>query len=155
MADPIRELILQDIKTALEAVLTANGFEQDIQIVRRPAQNPVVIDARPGFNLIDLGDSDQVPGSRLESQNRLKFAVGVVAEEADEEKISAKVERLRADATKKLYEDRTRGGDAISTQVESGTTGLHQDEIPLGTALVNGEVVYRVEIMDPFTKKDI
>lgn len=155
MADTVRELILQNIKSDLEAVLVANSFEEDIQIVRRPPQNPVVIDARPGFNVVDLGDSSQIPGVRLESENRLNFAIVAVDEEADEAELAAKVERLRGDATKKLYEDRTRGGNAISTIIESGITGLHQDQIPIGTCMLNGEVVYRVLITDPFTKQDI
>jgi len=66
MADTIREKILADIKTALETVTVANGFNQDITTVERDRLNPLEIEAFPAALIMDLGESVERQGAQVE-----------------------------------------------------------------------------------------
>lgn len=148
MADPIRELIFQNIESVLAAVT-------DIEAAIRPEQNVNQVDERPSYIITDLGDLSQVDGIRLESDRRLSFSVKVLETEADPIERVQEVQRFQAEAVKALMADETRGGNAISTMLQSATVNYAEPIEPIGTALLIGEVVYRVDKLDPFVKQDI
>lgn len=148
MADPIRELALKDLDTVLAAVT-------DIEGVIRPPENANEVDERPAYLINDLGDSSQVDGIRLESENRMQVDIGVVIVESDPAKRVEETALFQARAVAAVMADETRGGNAISTMATTLAVSDQTPMEPLGVKVVSLEIIYRVRKDDPFTKATI
>lgn len=145
MADPIRELILKDLDTVLAAV---TGIEAAI----RPPENANEVDERPAYVIRDLGDSDQVDGVQLESENTMQVEINTIVVEADPDKRVEDTALFQARAVEAIMADETRGGNAISTMARTLAVSIEAPAEPLGTKVVSLEVIYRIRKGDPFTK---
>ena len=148
MADPIRELILKNLDTVLEAVT-------GIEAVIRPPENANEVDERPGYVVNDLGDSSQVDGIQLESENRMQVDIGAIIIESDPDKRVEDTALFQARAVEAVMADETRGGFAISTMALSLAVSDQTPMEPLGVKVVSIEIVYRIRKGDPFTQATI
>lgn len=156
MSTPIVELIAVAIETAINAITTGNGFNQDLVAVRG--------------NRIDLGDVGddlsciviQDPNPRLapdtlqDNEHAITwiqpFAVQAIVIDSDDSEaaIGTRLNTVRSDIEKKIFTDPTISGTCWNT------APLDPEYIIEGPAnsgvIVNFEVMYRVKLNDPFTK---
>ncbi len=100
MADTIREKILADIKTALQAVTVANGFNQDLKTVERDRLSPLEIETFPGALIMDLGETVERQGAQVE---RVDLSVMVELWIAQEIGGAAAINQLIGDVKKKWW----------------------------------------------------
>ena len=151
MSTPITEYIAENIKTAINAITVAAGFNQTLSAVRRrwvefdsltPENGKVLIQQKedePGKN---------PTGCAAWSQKFLLFAI-VTDDESSSDSIELKMARVRDDIRKKLLEDTTRGDYAIDTINGAAT--------PLDGSRVTGiemevEVQYATQYENPYIK---
>ena len=100
MADTIREKILADIKTALQAVTVANGFNQDIKTVERDRLSPLEIEIFPGALIMDLGETVERQGAQVE---RVELSVMVELWIAQDIGGAVAMNKLLGDVKKKWW----------------------------------------------------
>ncbi len=156
-SDPIIEQIAQNLKSAVSAITTANGFQQDLTCVR-PLSNDWESNERPRDNLVLLV---QMPATRDDAISTAGNS-GLYGERALYElqcyvcpgddsttPIDTLLNRIRADVRKKLMEDPTRGGLAIDTEFEESVPFEHSQGIS-GLAL-SFAVRFRTPFDDPYT----
>ncbi len=120
MASSIRELIVTNIKTTLEGITTAGGFNSDILSVQRLRQSGMKKSIVPTIWIVE--GSEDVRDEAGIVQKNLAIALAVITrhDEASDTLSSAEfLAPLRDDVDKALMVDRTRGGYADETSFPS------------------------------------
>ena len=151
MSTPIIEYIAENIKTAVNAVTVAAGFNQDLIAVR-----PKRIDFATGWDdltvLINQVESEELEAGCFTKQWRQFFLLAAIIIDSDEaiDSIDTRQNQVRADLEKKLTEAPTRGGYAIDTAIRESTP-FDDDEGVTGIAM-RISVDYRTKDNDPYTK---
>jgi len=156
MATPIIELISENIKTAINEITTANGYNQTLAGYRskridfsdfRPENHKVLIVQA------DEDDADQVvqDGVAKEWAQPYMLLAIVVDSDAATTSIDTRINQVRADIQKKLMVDPTRGGYAIDTVLLPGEK-IPENDLGYSGIVVNIVVNYRVKIEDPYTQ---
>lgn len=130
MAETVREKILQNIKTTLEGIKIANGYNFDFlesSVQRwsmhgnRMADLPMII-ISPGNE-----EEKSVPLPHEECALSVYLDVFYVNDEVDVTPTDTYLSRLQGDIKKAILADHTRGGHAIDTNV-LGTTPFETTE---------------------------
>jgi len=153
--ETVRERILQNIKTTLEAVTIANGYNFDFtpQTIQRWSMH--------GNRMVDMPMAVISPGDEDETSSPHPFEECVVDglfrrifinDENDAVPTDTYLNRLQGDIKKAVLQDPTRGGDAIDTDV-LGTTPFETTEAqPYAGIIMELRVCYRHLRSDPTAK---
>jgi len=153
--ETVRERILANIKTTLEGITVASGFNFDFtpDTVQRWSMH--------GNKLVDLpavvispGDEEEksLPNNFEECTLTIFLDIFFVTEEADAVSTDTYLNRLQGDMKKAVLEDHTRGGEAIDTDV-LGTTPFETTEgQPYAGIIMELGIRYRHLRSDPTAK---
>jgi hypothetical protein len=154
VSTPRIEHIAVDIKSAVDAVTVANGFNQDLVAVRPRRNDFSDVTPENGKVLIWQSDEDK-PGpedqaySTTEWMQPFLLIAFVLDSDSESASIDTRLNQVRADLQKKLREDVTRGGYAIDTELLPSRT-FDDGKGFSGIAVAFG-VSYRVNEDDPYT----
>jgi len=153
--ETVRERILQNIKTTIEAITIANGYNFDFtpQTVQRWSMH--------GNRMVDMPMAVISPGDEDESSSPHPFEecvltvyldVFFINDENDAVPTDTYLNRLQGDIKKAVLLDSTRGGDAIDTDV-LGTTPFETTEAqPYAGIIMELRIRYRHLRSDPTAK---
>jgi hypothetical protein len=153
--ETIRERILQNIKTVLEGVTIANGYNFDF--------TPATVQrwSMHGNRMVDMpmvvispGDEDEssLPNPFEECLLTLYLDIFFVNEENDPVPTDTYLNRLQGDIKKAILQDSTRAGNAVDTDV-LGTTPFETTEAqPYAGIIMEVRVRYRHLRTDPTAK---
>lgn len=150
MADSIREQILQNVKTSLEQILVANGYDNDIRSVERGKLDALDNQTFPCIGIFEGDDSRASESSgNAGFANRMAYLVieGWIEDPQDQSKA---VNSLIADTEKALMVDRQRGGLAHDTNIGDFRIYIGED-YRIGFHLeIN--IHYQRQSSDPYTQ---
>ncbi len=153
--ETVRERILQNIKTVLEGVTIANGYNFDF--------TPATVQrwSMHGNRMVDMpmvvispGDEDEssLPNPFEECLLTLYLDIFFVNEENDPVPTDTYLNRLQGDIKKAILQDSTRAGNAVDTDV-LGTTPFETTEAqPYAGIIMEVRVRYRHLRTDPTAK---
>lgn len=148
MANPIRELIYDDVLTTLATILVSNGYSTDVRSVIGEGKSILNVDEYPAVIVFDLGDVKRWI-IRNVVENRMTLKLRCLTHDYVEASKIETLLRLVADVEKAMQVDETRGGYAVSTDFVQGTPSLNEDEAPFGTNELAVEILYRTVRTDP------
>ena len=153
--ETVRERILQNIKTVLEGVTIANGYNFDFtpQTVQRWSMHGNRMVDMP-MVVISPGDEDEssLPNPFEECLLTLYLDIFFVNEENDPMPTDTYLNRLQGDIKKAILQDSTRAGNAVDTDV-LGTTPFETTEAqPYAGIIMEVRVRYRHLRTDPTAK---
>lgn len=152
MAAPIKEQILDNVKTTLEGITTANGYDTNVTWVSRNRSDPRG-DGHDRYILIRVDPENHDPEVTMGYSHRhLMLSLEVFI--TDMEDPTETLEYFAADIEKALMVDHTRGALAIDTTIESVDIPYHDDESDAditGLAVVTVDIHYRTLVEDPYT----
>lgn len=140
-----RELILTNLKTALEGITTGNGYSVTVQDVSRTLVHWEKVAEFPDLYIIAGKEKiTHLPGH----YERCVWAIGIVGYVKSETEKSELVEGLIGDVKKIVVVDGTRGGNATSTLVDEA------DDVsimlsPYGIFEIELSIVYHYEASSP------
>jgi len=153
--ETVRERILQNIKTVLEGVTIANGYNFDF--------TPATVQrwSMHGNRMVDMpmvvispGDEDEssMPNPFEECLLTLYLDIFFVNDENDPVLTDTYLNRLQGDIKKAILQDSTRAGNAVDTDV-LGTTPFETTEAqPYAGIIMEVRVRYRHLRTDPTAK---
>lgn len=153
--ETVRERILQNIKTVLEGITIANGYNFDF--------TPATVQrwSMHGNRMVDMpmvvispGDEDEssLPNPFEECLLTLYLDIFFVNEENDPVPTDTYLNRLQGDIKKAILQDSTRAGNAVDTDV-LGTTPFETTEAqPYAGIIMEVRVSYRHLRTDPTAK---
>jgi hypothetical protein len=153
--ETVRERILQNIKTTIEGVTLANGYNFDFtaETVQRWSMH--------GNRMVDMPTVVISPGDEDESSSPHPFEeclmsvfldVFYVTDEDDLVSTDTYLNRLQGDIKKAILADATRGGEAVDTDI-LGTTPFETTEAqPYAGIIIEVRVRYRHLRNDPTAK---
>ena len=146
MTETIREQVLSDIKTSLEELTIANGYNFDFtpETVQRwsmygnSAVNlPLIV--------ITAGDEEEKPLSGNHEECRLTVYIDAfyVHNEDDQTATDTYINRLQGDIKKRILEDETRSGTALNTSIVGSSTFETVDGQAYAGIMIELLVTYR------------
>jgi len=153
--ETVRERILQNIKTVLEGLTIANGYNFDF--------TPATVQrwSMHGNRMVDMpmvvispGDEDEssMPNPFEECFLTLYLDIFFVNDENDPVPTDTYLNRLQGDIKKAILQDSTRAGNAVDTDV-LGTTPFETTEAqPYAGIIMEVRVRYRHLRTDPTAK---
>ena len=148
MADSIAEKIIANIKTTLEGVTVAAGYNNTVKVVYRDPLAALDLQLYPAI-FIAIGSDDTDPMAKSVSHRSLNFTLEIwIRREKD---ISQAIESIRADVQKAMMVDVRRGANAVNTLERSSSYILIMGEIPEAAVQIGYTVDYRTKIEDPFS----
>ncbi len=153
--ETVRERILQNIKTTIEGVTVANGYNFDFtpQTVQRWSMHGNRMVDMP-MVVISPGDEDESSSPHPFEECLLSIYLDLfyVTDENDSVPTDTYLNRLQGDIKKVILQDTTRGGEAIDTDV-LGTTPFETTETqPYAGIIMELRVRYRHLQSDPTAK---
>jgi len=153
--ETVRERILQNIKTTIEGVTIANGYNFDF------TQETVQRWSMHGNRMVDMPTVVISPGDEDESSSPHPFEeclmsvfldVFYVTDEDDLVSTDTYLNRLQGDIKKAILADVTRGDEAVDTDI-LGTTPFETTEAqPYAGIIIEVRVRYRHLRNDPTAK---
>lgn len=153
--ETVRERILQNIKTTIEGVTIANGYNFDFtpETVQRWSMHGNRMVEMPTV-VISPGDEDESssPHPFEECLMSVFLDVFYVTDEDDLVSTDTYLNRLQGDIKKAILADATRGGEAVDTDI-LGTTPFETTEAqPYAGIIIELRVRYRHLRNDPTAK---
>ena len=152
MSIPITEYIAENIKTAINEITIANGFNEDLVAIRRKRIDFQDVAPENGKVLIMQGEDERLQepvGFAAWSQKYLIVAIVIDSDKATDS-IETRMSKVRDDIRKKLVEDATRGGYAVDT-INGPATPFDDGEGFTGIVLET-DVHYRTQFADPYVQ---
>jgi len=159
MATPIVEQIAAAVKTQLETVTVANGYQQSVAGVERPTRlggftpEDLLIILEQGGAEVD--EENSAPGNPRRVAWRQTFVVTLIAQPPDDSAVPVEttLNTFRADVEKAIMADPSWGGLALSTMSDLAepippefTDGAYE------ALAVQFVVTYRTPEDDPYTQ---
>ena len=150
MSTSIRENILADLKTTLEAITIASGYNNTIASVQR-------WDSR-GNNCVDVpcivinsGQEEKRPEPNPQATCKFTVYLDIWDRQDDDETRSSDqiISGLLADVGKALMVDPTRGGNAEDTNILNNVPFETVEGQPSFGIIVELEIVYKHKLTDP------
>jgi len=146
----IRESILQNLKAALETILTANGYHNDIASVQRWRQSGnsllnvpcIVINAGPE-------EKEPVPNPFTTCKFTVYLDVWIRQDATDLQATDSILNSLLGDIEKALAVDVTRGGNAKDTNIKSNVLFETLEGQPQAGIVIELEIIYQHKQDDP------
>ena len=152
MSTPVVEKIAVAIAADINAITTANGYNQDLVAVR-----PKKVDFESAWDDLtvlisqDTAVKDGEMTNNLQQWRQTFFATAIVIDsDTAETSIDTRLNQVAADIQKKLMVDDSRGGKAIETII-MGAVPFDDDEGLTGVNVVF-DVQYRTAANDPYTQ---
>ncbi len=151
MADTIREKILENIKTILEGISIANGYNNDIASVQRWKQAGNSLIQVPCI-IVNAGpeEKEQRPGLMSSCKFSCFVDVWIRHDENDNPGSTDKIlNSLLGDIEKALMVDYQRNGNAVNTRILRNLSFETTEGQPYAGLIIDIEVEYRHKIDDP------
>jgi len=157
MAEPIAELIAQNIKAAIESVNAGEVVEGNAYHYTLKPLRPLRVDyENVKWNnhdvIIRQMDSGPSAAAQLRVRRVLNFALSAICIDSIDSSttIDTHQNRVAADIEKALQVDTTRGGYALFTEVGDAVP-FESDELELTGILIDVAVHYSIMEKDPYT----
>lgn len=150
MSDSIRETILAALKTQLQTITVANGYNLTINRVDRIRSNPINHPQYPSINVWEQRRDAEIDPKGYQ-KNTLDLVLEVWSEAGGED-LSQKINQHIADVEKCVLDDPTLGLDSVIDTYYTGDEVLltNGDEIQIG-AYCFIKIMYRTNYGDPNT----
>ena len=150
MADSIREKIMANIKTALAAITTVNGYVNNITNVQRWKQNGNSIATVPAI-IINGGPEDNKDDRFPLTTCMMTIFVDLYIREAESSTSDTDtvLNSLLQDIKKAVKVDITRGGNAVDTTFKSIVPFETIEGQAFAGLIIEVEVEYRHQQTDP------
>jgi hypothetical protein len=145
-----REYILQNIKTALEAITVAHGYNNTVASVQRWAQKGNILQSVPAI-IINSGQEEkrQEPNPQVTCKFTVYLDVWTRQDDTDTTPSDQVVSGLLLDVEKALMADYTRGGYAGDTRVMNNVPFETVDGMPSFGVQIEVEIIYKHLLTDP------
>ena len=153
MATPISEYIAVNIETAINAITTGNGFNQDLVAVRRKRHDFATVTPEDLKVLILQAGEEEVEPEPVGAQEWIQIyelVALVIDSDTSSDSVETRMSKVRDDIRKKLLADHTRGGYAIDTVMRPATP--FDDGEGFTGIIVEVAVYYRTDYDDPYTQ---
>ena len=148
MADPTKTLIVENLQTALQNITVANGYHRNVRTVSRLAKE--LSDAQGDAIFIAACREKKVPMSTtLRTEVTLTVMLAAIVYEQGD--LAQAIDEIATDIEKAISVDESRGSKATSTNFVSVEDAATEGTDPLGSCLVEVEIVYRHRWGDPTT----
>lgn len=156
MADSIRELILQNLESAIKNVKTTNGYNNNIPDENVKRGKVVPVDIREGIpGVFIYVDDDPVVnrelGINIKTHRELKVLLEVWQTSAEVD-LPAKINEIEAEVIKAVMVDRKRGGYAIDTALENSEAFYLEGEKRVGGMIITVVISYYHKEANPFER---
>lgn len=146
----VRESILENLRTTLSGVTTANGYHNDIQSVQRWRQSGnsllnvpcVVINAGPE-------EKNPAPNPFMTCQLTVYLDIWTRQDAADMRATDTILNSLLGDIEKAIMQDITRGGFAKDTNIKSNVLFETLEGQPHAGVVMELEIIYQHRQDDP------
>lgn len=145
MADTIREKILDNLQTTLQAITVAGGYVNTIASVQKWAQSGNALAALPTI-IINAGPEDRENRPGFITSCKLSVILDVYTVAATD--TDAALNSLLGDITKALMADYTRGGYAVNTTIKSVIPFEAIEGQPYAGLIITVEIEYRHKLTD-------
>lgn len=151
MGDTVREKIMQNVKTTLEGISIANGYNNDIASVQRwdQASNPLI---EVPCIMIRGGLEEKEPAPNPLTTCRLMIFIDVWIrhdKDADPRSTDAILCSHLGDVEKALMVDIKRGGYAVDTILQRNVPFENIEGEPYAGIVMEVEIHYRHKTNDP------
>lgn len=146
----VRESILENLKTTLETISTANGYHNDIASVQRWRQSGNSLLNVPCI-VINAGPEEKEPNPNPFTTCRFTVYLDVWMRQdaGDLEPTDALLNSLLGDIEKALMVDYTRGGFAKDTNIKSNVLFETLEGQPQAGIIIELEIIYQHKQNDP------
>ena len=146
----VRENILENLRTVLSAIKTANGYSNDVQSVQRWRQQGNSLVAVPCV-VINAGpeEKDPVPNPFMTCKFTVYLDVWTRQDDADPQSTDTILNSLLGDVEKAVMQDVTRGGFARDTNIKSNTLFETLEGQPYSGIVMEIEIIYQHKQGDP------
>lgn len=153
MSEPVIELIAKNIETTINAVTTANGYNQDLTAVRPKRTDFLESSWNDLTVLITQAEVEKIVDVNSLITWRQHFVLVAIVIDSDtaSDSIDTRENAVRSDIEKKLTEDITRGGYAYDTGLLGAVPFKSDDGANSGIA-IEFTVDYRTLGTDPYTQ---
>jgi hypothetical protein len=154
MADTLRENIIADIKTTLEAVRLVNGYDNDIASVQRWKQGGNSLRQVPCI-IVNAGPEEKSQEVYPAITCRMQVVIDVWTrhdETTDPRSTDAILNSLLGDVEKALMADIYRGGYAKNTNITGNVPFETVQGQPYAGIIIEAEILYRHLATDPKQK---
>lgn len=152
MADPLREKIRKDVKSTLQTITVANGYEQDLEVVAGQTSADAVAKRDGLCELWQDSPQDLEESSPVQKRDELlEFVVAVYAGKDGSTDVDERLNFMIADVRKAIMEDRNRNGLAINTTVRSPIQFEHESGALFG-AIIPVQVHMRTVEINEYTQ---
>ena len=147
----VREDVLADIKTTLEGISVANGYNHDVASVTRGEVSVTLLKVFPAITFDDVGESyDRKNNHSLHKELRVAvLGLLKVSKHMGDDAVRAAASSLLADIERALMQDRCRGGNAIDTLLQSNDIESSEATSPYAFVVLELLVKYRTSLTDP------
>jgi hypothetical protein len=150
MSLTIRENIMLNLKSTLEAITKAHGYANTIASVQRWNQRGAIFSNFPTI-IINAGPEDKKPEPHPLATCSFKIYIDIWTNQPEDETLSSDeiLNSLLGDVEKALAADITRGGHAIDTNITGNLpfeTVQGQPQIGISIEI---EVIYQHQLTDP------
>lgn len=151
MADSVRERIMKNIQTTLEAITVANGYANTLNAVERVLQRGQ--SSQPPMAYVLEGDDDVIAQAPLGYLSR-NLNVGILLVEQQDDAIDARsasevMSGLIADVQTAMMLDHRRGDLAINTEEVAVSPIQIEEGQPLLMPTIAYRIHYRHLLTDP------
>ena len=146
---PLRERILENIVSELKTISTANGYRTNVKTVSRQVKDISEL-TEPEFPALFVISGGEVIEEATNRALMKKLSVGILAYVYDTSATDTKISNILADIQEKMYADKSRGGYAIDTILNS----IETDEAslqPYGISLS----IFTIEYWDQGTEDGV
>lgn len=151
-AEPVREALIQQLKTVLETISVANGYQNDVQKVLRVSKPPTEMELGPlGPVLVivesreDPREGEGVPWGMVKKLLEVTIFVWI----RDTTAPATKANQVLMDVEKAVLLDPLLGGDAITTRPLGNDPEVTSPGEPFGLHQARFQVEYRQDSKDP------
>lgn len=146
----VRESILENLRTTLLGVTTANGYHNDIQSVQRWRQSGNSLLSVPCI-VINAGPEEKNPAPNPFTTCQLTVYLDIWTRQdaADMQATDTILNSLLGDVEKAIMQDVTRGGFAKDTNIKSNVLFETLEGQPQAGMVMELEIIYQHKQDDP------
>jgi hypothetical protein len=145
VADTVKTGILENLETVLQGITVAGGYHRNVRTVSRLAKE--LTDAQGDMIFIAASREKKTNMSPMLTESTMTVFLAALVYEQDD--LAQAIDEIASDITKVVSIDETRGNKAISTNVVGIEDAATEATDPLGSCLVEVEIVYRHQWGDP------
>ncbi len=146
----VKENILANVKTTLEAITISNGYVNTVLSVQRWIQKGNSLINVPCI-IVNAGpeEMEMSPNPFFTNKLLVYLDVWVRQDESDTQSTDTILNSLLGDIIKALMVDNTRGGYAIDTNIKSNVPFETVEGQPHAGIVVEVEIIYQHKLTDP------